>query len=181
MNREFERILIPREDIAARVAALAAQITRDYADAAVELVAVAILKGSVYFFADLTRQIGREVKLDFMAVTSYGSSAETSGEVKILKDLDGSIKGKDVLVIEDIVDSGVTLFNLTRMLREKKPRSIKVCAFLDKPARRKIDFAADYVGFTIPDAFVVGYGLDYAQSYRNFPDVAVLSPAVYKR
>jgi hypoxanthine phosphoribosyltransferase len=155
-----------------RVSELGAQITADYMGR--ELFLMGVLKGAVFFLADLTREIGLPCEFDFMAVSSYGSLTDSSGVVRILKDLDTSIEGKDVLIVEDIVDSGLTLNYLLRNLRARGPRSLEVCALLVKPARRKIDLPIRYVGFEIPDRYVVGYGLDLDQRYRNLPYVAAV-------
>ncbi len=139
-----------------------------------------MLKGAVVFMADLIRHIDIPLNIDFMAVSSYGSSTESSGVVRILKDLDETVEGKDILIVEDIIDSGLTLSYMCDILRSRKPNSIKICTLLDKPSRRKIDLKVDYTGFEIPDYFVVGYGLDYAEKYRNLPDICVLKPEVYQ-
>jgi hypoxanthine phosphoribosyltransferase len=162
--------VVEAERLQERVAELAAQITADYEGR--ELFLMGVLKGAVFFLADLTREIGLPCQFDFMAVSSYGSMTHTSGVVRILKDLDTSIEGKDVLIVEDIVDSGLTLNYLLRNLRARGPSSLEVCALLVKPARRKIDLPIRYVGFEIPDTYVVGYGLDLDQRYRNLPYVA---------
>jgi hypoxanthine phosphoribosyltransferase len=155
-----------------RVAELGAEISRDYSDR--ELFMMGVLKGAVFFVADLMRKVEAPCELDFMAVSSYGSLTDSSGVVRILKDLDSSIEGKDVLIVEDIVDSGLTLNYLLRNLRARSPRSLEVCALLVKPGRRKIDLPIRYVGFEIPNRFVVGYGLDLDQRFRNLPYVAAL-------
>lgn len=166
------KILIDEENIKQRVAELGAQITEDYRDK--DLLVICILRGGVAFMADLVKEIKLPLTMDFMAVSSYGMSTKSSGVVRIMKDLDEDIEGKDVLVVEDIVDTGLTLHYLTDYLKSRGPRSVKICSFLDKPARRKVDVTVDYIGFEIPDEFVVGYGLDYAQKYRNLPYVSVL-------
>ncbi len=166
------KVLIDEERIKQRVAELGAQITEDYRDK--NLLVVCILRGGVAFMADLVKEIKLPLTMDFMAVSSYGMSTKSSGVVRIMKDLDEDIEGKDVLVVEDIVDTGLTLHYLTDYLKSRGPRSVKICSFLDKPARRKVDVTVDYIGFEIPDEFVVGYGLDYAQKYRNLPYVSVL-------
>ena len=178
MNDDIKNILVSEEALKAKVAELGAQISRDYEGR--NLVLVSILKGSVVFMADLMRAVTIPCNIDFMVVSSYGgSNTTTSGLVKIIKDLDGDLSGKDVLIVEDILDTGNTLHQLTKMLKERNPASLKVCVLLDKPARREQEIYADYVGYTIPDAFVVGYGLDYAEEYRNLPYIGVLSPSVY--
>ncbi|NLI60361.1 MAG: hypoxanthine phosphoribosyltransferase [Clostridiales bacterium] len=170
---QIGEILISEERIKERVTELGAQISRDYKEK--DLVAIGILRGGVMFMSDLIKEIKIPLSIDFMAVSSYGMSTKSSGIVRILKDLDDDIEGKDVLIIEDIVDTGLTLHYLMDYLKSRHPRSVKVCSFLDKPSRRKIEVPIDYLGFEIPDKFVVGYGLDYAQKYRNLPYVSVLS------
>ena len=177
-NKDIKDILVSEADIKEIVALLGKRITDDYEGK--EIIVICILKGAVMFCADLLREIKVPVKLDFMAVSSYGASTESSGAVQILKDLDSSVEGKHLLIIEDIVDTGLTLKYLIGILNARGPTSIKTCAFLDKPKRRKVDVNIDYIGIEIPDAFVVGYGLDYAGSYRHLPYVAVLSPEVYE-
>ena len=175
---DVAEVLITEEQIRNKVADLGAALSADYAGKAVTLVSV--LKGSLPFMADLMRQITVPVTIDLMEVSSYGGpSTETSGLVRILKDLSASIEGKDVVIVEDIIDTGLTLNYLVRYLRGKNPRSLRICALLDKPARRLVDITIDYRGFTIPDRFVVGYGLDYAEFYRNLPFIGVLKPEVY--
>ncbi|MEG2675546.1 MAG: hypoxanthine phosphoribosyltransferase [Clostridia bacterium] len=170
---KITKTLITEEVIKEKVAQLGAQITRDYQGK--EPYVVCILKGSLVFFADLIRKIDLPIKVDTMVVSSYGESTVSSGNVRIKKDLYEDIVGKDVLIVEDIIDSGHTLSSLSRVLKERKPNSLKVATLLDKPSRRKVDFHGDYVGFEIPDEFVIGYGLDYAERYRNLPYVGVLS------
>jgi hypoxanthine phosphoribosyltransferase len=165
-------VLVTAEDLKRRVGELGAEISRDYA--ARPLLLVGVLKGAVFFLSDLMRYIDVPVEVDFMAVASYGSATDSSGVVRILKDLDASIEGRDVLIVEDIVDSGLTLQYLLRNLGSRNPRTLEVCALLTKPERRKVDLPTRYVGFEIPDRFVVGYGLDYAERYRNLPYVAAL-------
>jgi hypoxanthine phosphoribosyltransferase len=166
-------ILVPAEDLARRVRELALEVSADYADR--DLVLIGVLKGAVFFLADLMRQLTVGCELDFMAVSSYGSATKSSGVVRILKDLDAVIEGRDVLIVEDIVDSGLTLQYLLRNLAGRNPRSLEVCALLVKPARREVELRARYVGFEIPDRFVIGYGLDHDERYRNLPFVAVLN------
>jgi hypoxanthine phosphoribosyltransferase len=168
------RPLISAAQIQARVTVLGAQIGRECAPGPVHL--VGILKGSVMFLADLARAIPIRVRLDFIGAASYGSRTTSSGEVRLTKDLDASIEGCDVIVVEDIVDTGITLDYLLKVLAQRKPRSLRVAAFLDKPSRRQRAVRVDYTGFSIPDHFVVGYGLDYDQDYRNLPEVCVLEP-----
>ncbi len=165
-------VLVPAEDLARRVRELAAEVSRDYRDA--DLVLIGVLKGAVFFVADLMRALAVPCEVDFMAVASYGSATKSSGVVRILKDLDAVIEGRDVLIVEDIVDSGLTLKYLLRSLAGRNPRSLEVCALLIKPGSRNVDLHLRYVGFEIPDRFVVGYGLDDAERYRNLPFVATL-------
>jgi hypoxanthine phosphoribosyltransferase len=169
---EIKRVLIPAEDLGARVGQLGRQIRSDYAGRTPMLVGV--LKGAVVFLADLMRAVDAPCECDFIAVSSYGASTRSSGIVRLTKDLSVSIEGRDVLVVEDIVDTGRTLAYLVRNLETRQPRSLRVCALLDKAARREVPVPLDYVGFTIPDEFVVGYGLDYAGLFRNLPYLAVL-------
>ena len=177
MIDDVERILFTEEQLRQRVAELGAQITKDYAGKAPVL--ASILRGSYIFMADLTRQINLPLSVDFMAVSSYGAGTTSSGQVKIVKDLSEQIEGKDVIVVEDILDSGNTLSYLLKLLEARHPASIRLCTLLDKPERRTKPIQADYCGFTIPDAFVVGYGLDYDEKYRNLPYIGVLKPLVY--
>jgi hypoxanthine phosphoribosyltransferase len=165
-------VLVAADDLQRRVAELGAEISSDYAGRS--LLLVGVLKGAVFFLSDLMRFIDIPVEVDFMAVASYGSATDSSGVVRILKDLDIAIEGRDVLIVEDIVDSGLTLQYLMRNLGSRNPRTLEVCALLTKPERRKVDLPTRYVGFEIPDRFVVGYGLDYAERHRNLPFVAVL-------
>jgi hypoxanthine phosphoribosyltransferase len=167
------RILVQQDDLAHRIRALGEQISADYADR--DLFLVGVLKGAFFFLSDLMRSLDLNCEVDFMAVASYGSSTDSSGVVRILKDLDASIEGRDVLIVEDIVDSGLTLQYLLRTLRAREPASLEVCALLTKPARRKADVPIRYEGFEIPNEFVIGYGLDHEERYRNLPYVAVLS------
>jgi hypoxanthine phosphoribosyltransferase len=169
---EVGEVLVSEEDLQRRVAELGKQIARDYAGK--PLLLVGVLKGAVFFLSDLMRHIDIPVEVDFMAVASYGSATDSSGVVRILKDLDAAIEGRDVLIVEDIVDSGLTLQYLMRNLGSRNPRTLEVCALLVKPARRKVELPTRYVGFEIEDRFVVGYGLDYAERYRNLPFVAAL-------
>ena len=179
MHDDIKTVLVSEEQLKAKVAELGAQISRDYAGK--NLVLVSILKGSVVFMADLMRAVSIPCNIDFMVVSSYGGSNTTSGLVKIIKDLDGDLSGKDVLIVEDILDTGVTLSNLVPMLKMRNPNSVKICTILDKPSRRKADIQPDYEGFQVPDEFVVGYGLDYDEKYRNLPYVGVLKPEVYTK
>ncbi len=166
-------ILVQRDELAHRVKELAAEVSRDYAGR--ELLLICVLKGAVFFLSDLMRHLDVRCELDFMAVSSYGSSTDSSGVVRILKDLDAPIAGRDVLIVEDIVDSGLTLSYLFRMLRAREPATLEVCALLTKPERREVDLPIRYVGFEIPNRFAIGYGLDHAERYRNLPYVAVLN------
>lgn len=172
-KREGVRTLIPRERIQKRISELARQIRADFPGEPLHLVGV--LKGSVFFLTDLARQIPGDISVDFIAVSSYGNNTHSSGEVKLTRDLDSSIQGKTVIIVEDILDTGMTLQYLLRVFEQRKPKRLRVAVLLDKSGRRIADVRADYVGFTIPDEFVVGYGLDYAERYRNLPDVAVLT------
>jgi hypoxanthine phosphoribosyltransferase len=165
--------LVPADRLAERVRELGREISADYAGR--ELLLVGVLKGAVFFLSDLMRSLEPPCEVDFMAVASYGSSTDSSGVVRILKDLDASIEGRDVLIVEDIVDSGLTLSYLLRTMRARNPASLEVCALLTKPERRKVDLPIRYTGFEIPNRFVIGYGLDYGEKYRNLPFVAVLN------
>ena len=178
LEADVAEVLLDEERIQRRVVELGEAISADYAGR--ELTLVSVLKGSLPFMADLMRAIRLPVRIDLMEVSSYGgTSTETSGLVRILKDLSSSIADQDVLLVEDIIDTGLTLNYLLRYLRGKSPRSLRICTLLDKPARRLVDIPVDYVGFTIPDQFVVGYGLDYGEFYRNLRFVGVLKPEVY--
>lgn len=179
MNADIEKVLVSEAELKAKVAELGAQISKDYEGK--NLVLVSILKGSVVFMADLMRAVTIPCSIDFMVVSSYGSGTETSGLVKIVKDLQNDLSGMDVLIVEDILDTGVTLSSLIPMLRLRNPSSIKLCTILNKPSRRRADIQADYNGFDVPDEFVVGYGLDYDEKYRNLPYVGVLKPSVYQK
>jgi len=174
---DIEKTLVSKEELDAKVQELADKIAADYADK--NPVFLGILKGSFVFMADLMRKINIYCDIDFMAVSSYGNRSTTSGAVKINKDLSQDIEGRHVVIIEDILDSGVTLSYLKSYLMNRNPASISICTLLDKPARRKADIKADYFGFDIPDEFVVGYGLDYAERYRNLPFIGVLKPEIY--
>jgi hypoxanthine phosphoribosyltransferase len=178
LSEDVGEVLVSEEQIAAKVAELGARIGADYGERPLTLVSV--LKGSLPFMADLMRAIPIPVRIDLMEVSSYGgATTESSGLVRILKDLSATIEGEDVLIVEDIIDTGLTLNYLVRYLRGKNPRSLRICTLLDKPARRLVDIPVDYVGFTIPDQFVVGYGLDYGEFYRTLRFVGVLRPEVY--
>jgi hypoxanthine phosphoribosyltransferase len=167
-------ILIEHDRLKARVRELGEEVSRDYAGR--DLLLVGVLKGAVFFMADLMRELTVPCEIDFMAISSYGAQTDSSGVVRILKDLDTNIAGRDVLVVEDIIDSGLTLSYLMRSLKARKPASLEVCALMTKPERREIDVPVRYVGFDIPNKFVIGYGLDFAERYRNLPYVAVLHP-----
>lgn len=172
MERIFGRPIVTQEEMRTRIRELGRQITADYADK--DLVLVGILKGAYAFYADLARALRIPMRVDFLVVTSYGTKATPTGKVKMVTDLTEDIAGRDVLLVEDIVDSGMTVQYLLKTLGRRKPKSIKVCALLSKPERRKVDVTIDYVGFNIPNKYVVGYGLDYQQKYRNLPYLAVL-------
>lgn len=177
MENDVLKVLISEKELAKKVCELGDQISKDYAGK--NLLMVSVLKGSVVFMADLMRAVTVECQIDFMSVSSYGAGAKTSGVVKIVKDLDINLAGFDLLIVEDILDSGMTLSYIKNMLLERNPSSIKICTLLDKPERRQSDVIADYKGFEVPDEFVVGYGLDYAEKYRNLPYIGVLKPSVY--
>ena len=179
MNKDLSKILITKEQIDARVKEIAAEIKRDFGDE--ELIMICILRGSCYFFADLTRALDNPVRLEFMSVSSYGSGTTSSGEVRINQDVNCRIEDKNVIIVEDIIDTGYTLSYLKRIMLERRPKTLKICTLLDKPSRREAEIEGDYVGFSIPNEFVVGYGLDYAQKYRNLPDVGVLKEEVYTK
>lgn len=178
MEKDILKVLISEEELSAKVKELGKQISEDYKDK--NLTLVSILKGSVVFMADLMRSITIPCFIDFMSVSSYGSGIKTSGAVKIIKDLDIDLSNRDLLIVEDILDSGMTLNYITKILEQRGTRSIKICTLLDKPARRAVDLKADYSGFCVPDEFVVGYGLDYDEVYRNLPYVGILKPHVYE-
>ncbi|MGM9522539.1 MAG: hypoxanthine phosphoribosyltransferase [Oscillospiraceae bacterium] len=177
IEKDIERIFFSADQLAARVSELGKQITEDF-DGKNPLI-VGVLKGSFVFMADLMRNITTYCDIDFMAVSSYGNGTTTTGAVKITKDLSYDVQGRHVILIEDILDSGVTLSYLKNYINAREPESITICALLDKPARRRSDIVPDYVGFTCPDAFIVGYGLDYAERYRNLPYIGVLKPEIY--
>ena len=179
MKQEMEKVLFSEEQLKSAVEKIAGEINRDYEGK--EPVLIGILKGSVVFMADLMRKISVDCTTDFMSVSSYGGGTETSGSVRIRKDLDRSITGKDVIVIEDILDSGTTLSHLLEILEVRRPNSLKLCVLLDKPERRVTPVKYDYVGLTVPDEFIVGYGLDYDEKYRNLPYIGVLKREVYEK
>ena len=180
LDRDIYHILVTEEQLKSKVNELGAQITKDYEGR--DLLLVSILKGSVVFMADLMRAIRMPCGIDFMVVSSYGGANTTStGLVKIVKDLDQDLSGKDLLIVEDILDTGITLSHLVPMLKLRNPASVRLCTILSKPSRRKADIEPDYLGFEVPDEFVVGYGLDYDEKYRNLPYVGVLKPEVYSK
>ena len=176
---EIQEVLLTPEKIAARIRELGAEITRDYQDTGKDLIVIGILKGALPFLADLIREIKTPLRYDLMAVSSYGISTKSSGIVRIIKDIDLSIEGEDVLIVEDIIDTGLTLKYLVETLKSRRPHSVRTITLLDKPSRRVAEISPDYNGFTIPDRFVVGYGLDYAERFRQLPMIAVLKPEVY--
>ncbi|KAB8142105.1 hypoxanthine phosphoribosyltransferase [Chloroflexia bacterium SDU3-3] len=180
MKNDMASILINEEQLQGRIRELAKQITEDYRELN-DLLLVGVLKGSVMFLVDLARNIEVPLAMDFMAISSYGASTQSSGIVRMLKDLDTDINGRHVLIVEDIIDSGLTLAYLVDQLQRRNPASLKICALLNKPERRVSDVAVDYLGFDIPNEFAVGYGLDYAEHYRNLPFIGVLKEEVYKR
>ena len=177
MHEDIEKILIGEDEIKARVAEAGAKISRDFAGK--DPIFVGVLKGCFIFMADLMRYVNIQCSMDFMAVSSYGDGTTTTGAVKINKDLSRDIAGQDVIIVEDILDSGVTLSYLKNYLAGRKPASISIVTLLDKPSRRRADIKADYSGFEVEDAFVVGYGLDYAEKYRNLPYIGILKPEIY--
>lgn len=177
MREDILEVLITEEELHEKVRELGRQISRDYADK--DLLMVSVLKGSIIFMADLMREVTIHTGIDFMSVSSYGAGLSSSGVVKIIKDLDVPLEGRDLLLVEDILDSGKTLSYLREMLQNRGPRSIRIATLLDKPERRAVDIRADYSCFTVPDEFVVGYGLDFEERYRNLPFVGVLKPEIY--
>ena len=178
MINDVEKVLLSEEQLSQKIAELGEEISKDYQGK--EIVAICVLKAEILFIADLAMAGKVPMALDIMAVSSYGNGTSTSGTVRILKDLDNSIEGKHVLVVEDIIDSGVTLKYLLKNLKSRKPASIKLCTLLNKPERRRVEVDIDYCGFTVPDYFLVGYGLDYAEKYRNLPFIGILKPAIYE-
>ena len=177
MKEDIREILFTEQQLADKVAELGARITADYADK--NPLVVSVLKGSYVFMADLTRKIDAPCNVDFLVVSSYGSGAKTTGEVQIIKDIGQKIDGRDLLIVEDILDSGLTLSYLMKVLKARGARSIRLCTLLSKPERHKVEVPIDYLGFEIPDEFVVGYGLDYAEKYRNLPYIGILKPEIY--
>ena len=179
MKDDIQSVMFTEEAIRARVQEMGRQIAEDYRGSEDGIFCVGILKGACVFFTDLVRSIDIPVQFDFMIASSYGSGTESSGSVKILKDLDYDIHGRHVLVVEDIIDSGTTMKYLLGYFRSRRPASVKLCSFLSKPSRRKVEVDIDYCGFDVPDEFLVGYGLDYAEKYRNLPYIGVLRPEIY--
>lgn len=177
MRNDIKEVLLTEEEIQARIKELGEEITKDYKGK--NLFVVGILKGAIIFMAELSKNIDLPIMIDFMAVSSYGESAKSTGEVRINKDLDFSVEGKDVLIVEDIIDTGLTLSYLTDNLKKRGANSVKIVTLLDKPDRRNVEVKIDYLGFSIPDEFVVGYGLDYAENYRNLPFVGALKEEIY--
>ena len=178
MEQDVKKVLFTKEEIEARIVELGKQITKDY-ESAKSLLVIGILKGSCVFFADLIRQLDLPLEIEFMSVSSYQDSSVSSGEVKITKDVSQSVAKRHVLFVEDIIDTGFTMSKVMEMFLERGAASVKLCSLLSKPDRRKVDIEIDYLGFTIPDEFVIGYGLDFAEKYRNLPYVGVLDESVY--
>jgi len=174
---DIQEVLYSEEQISQKVKELGEQLTKDFAGK--NPLVICVLKGAFIFMSDLVKEIKTPLEIDFMAVSSYGQSTVSSGVVRILKDLDTSVENRDVLIVEDIIDSGLTLSYLIDVLHHRNAKSVTVCTLFDKPARRKVDLAPDYKGYTLPDEFVVGYGLDYAEKYRNLPFIGILKPEVY--
>lgn len=179
MNDDIAKIAFTEEEIKRKVGELGAKITADYRDAGEEILCVGILKGAVVFYTDLVRSIDLPVRLDFLIVSSYGDGTESSGTVKILKDLDCDVEGRHVIIVEDIIDSGHTLNYLLKYFYDKKAKSVRLCVLLSKPSRRVVEVKEDYLGYEVPDEFMVGYGLDYAEKYRNLPYIGVLKREIY--
>lgn len=177
LYNDAESVLISKEQIAQKVKELAKILTEEYKDK--NPLFICILKGSFIFFADLIREMNIPVEIEFMAISSYGTGSTSSGEVKVVKDTDKSLENRHVIIVEDIIDTGLTLSYLKNMLLSRAPASLKICALLDKPERREIEIEADYLGFKIPNHYVIGYGLDFAQKYRNMPDVCILKKSIY--
>ena len=179
MKNEIEKVLITEEEIQGKIREIASGLTEEYQDRFP--LAIGVLKGAMPFMSDLLKRVDTHLEMDFMDVSSYGNSTVSTGEVKILKDLNTKVEGRDILIIEDIIDSGLTLSYLVELFKYRKAKSIKIVTLLDKPTGRKSSIEADYVGFIVPDEFVVGYGLDYAERYRNLPYIGVLKPEVYNK
>jgi len=178
LEKDIEKVLLTREEIAERCADLGKTLTADYADK--NPLVVGVLKGAVPFMVDIVREMDCQLEIDFMDVSSYGNAMVSSGEVKIIKDLNASVEGRDLLIVEDIIDSGRTLAYLVDLFKYRKAKSVRIVTMLDKPEGRVVDIEADYVGFDVPNEFVVGYGLDYSEQYRNLPYVGVLKPHIYE-
>lgn len=178
MERDIQEVLLTEEQIQTKVREMAEQLSNEYKDSFPLM--IGILKGAMPFMSDLTRRMNIYLEMDFMDVSSYGTSTKTSGQVKIVKDLDTSIEGRDVIIVEDIIDSGLTLNYLVELFKHRKAKSVKIVTLLDKPTGRKVDLVPDIKGYTVPDAFVVGYGLDYAERYRNLPYIGILKREVYE-
>ncbi|HIX70455.1 MULTISPECIES: hypoxanthine phosphoribosyltransferase [Enterococcus] len=178
LEKDIEKILITKEEIALRCKELGQELTEEYQGK--NPLVIGVLKGSIHFMADICREMDCYLELDFMDVSSYGNATVSSGEVRILKDLDTNVEGRDLLIVEDIIDSGRTLGYLVDLFKYRKANSVKIVTLLDKPEGRVVDIEADYIGFDVPNEFVVGYGLDYAEQYRNLPYVGVLKPSVYQ-
>ena len=178
MNNDIKEVLYSEDQLKDKIRQMGAKVSNDYSGR--ELILIGILKGSVIFMSDLLKEISIPCKMDFMAVSSYGSSTQSSGVVRILKDLDFEIQGKDVLIVEDIIDSGVTLKYLMKYLSARKPNSLEIICLLNKPDRRKVDIDVKYLGYDVPDYFLVGFGLDFAEKYRNLPYVGILKEEIYK-
>ncbi|MGD8192522.1 hypoxanthine phosphoribosyltransferase [Brevibacillus ginsengisoli] len=179
MNNDIKEILLTEEQIAEKVKELGNTLAKEYKDK--NPLVICVLRGAVIFMADIIRHMNIQCEMDFMAVSSYGANTESSGVVKILKDLDTSVQNRHVLIVEDIMDSGLTLSRLVELMKHREAASVKVVTLLNKPERRKVEISPDYSGFTIPDEFVVGYGLDYAEAYRNLPYIGILKPEVYSK
>ena len=177
MHQDIESVLMSEETLRKRVQELGAAISTDYAGK--EILMVGVLRGAFVFMADLARAITIPLAIDFMAVSSYGASTSSSGVVRIIKDFDENVEGKHILIVEDIIDSGLTLSYLVDNIKSRQPASVRICTLLNKPERRKVDLEVNYNGFVVPDEFVVGYGLDYAEKYRNLPFIGILKPAIY--
>ena len=177
MDKAIKSVLISKEQIDTRVKEIAEQINKDFAGE--EIMLVCILRGASVFASDLLRQLKGDVTIDFISVSSYGAGTASTGEVKLSKDLTTPIAGKNVIIVEDIIDTGLTLKYLKKLLESRSPKALKICAFLDKPSRRTVDMGCDYTGFSIPNEFVIGYGLDYDEKFRNLPEVCILDPQVY--
>ena len=178
IDNDVLKVLITEDELRKRVYELGDQLTKDYSGK--DVVVISVLKGSIMFMADLLRAFNNHVEIDFMVVSSYGAGVVSTGAVKMIKDVFLSIEGKDVLIVEDILDTGRTLHYIKEYLEGRKPNSIRICTLLDKPERREADISADYVGFTVPDEFVIGYGLDFNEKYRNLPYIGVLKPSLYE-